>query len=147
MSSSNNNPKITPVITLTFYALIGSFAVIIATFFIPAFRNLIRPLFLIMITTFSLLGIILTSLTLKQKVKGSLKKFLILTGASAAGFMIFTFFHNGFYALAEISSEIRILNYLMQTFEVLFFLAAIFICPIGFLIGSIRSIVLFIRNR
>ncbi|GAH31023.1 unnamed protein product, partial [marine sediment metagenome] len=37
--------------------------------------------------------------------------------------------------------------YLMKAFEVIFFLTAIFACPIGFLVGVIGTIAMFNKKR
>jgi hypothetical protein len=89
---------------------------------------------------------VLIGLTLVQKVEGKLKKFLILTGASAAGFFICVLLHNIFYALEQITGHMAILSYLMKALEVIFFLIAIFACPIGFIIGAIGTIVMFSKK-
>ena len=62
-----------------------------------------------------------------------LKKFLILTGSSIAVFFISVFLHN-------------IISGLLGAEEPFFFVIAVFICPIAFLIGMIGSIVLFIKK-
>ena len=91
------------------------------------------------------------TLTLVQKVEGKLKKFLILTGASAAGFFVFVLlydiFSDIFCALDQITSHIAILSYLMEAFEVIFFFIATIACPIGFLVGAIGTIVMFNKKR
>lgn len=135
-------------LTIILWVLVGVFVVIVCTMFIPAFRGYINLLF-IMISgaLLLLLGRALIFLTLKQKVEGKLKKFLILTGASAGGYIIFSILHNLFYGLGEITSHITILSYLMRALEVIFFLIAIFACPIGFLVGAIGSIVLLVKER
>ena len=137
------------LIPATFYALIGVFLVILSMFFIPAVRELIKGplLFLSPLAIFSLLGAILIFLTIKDKVKGKLKKFLILTGASAAGFFVGILLHNFLYALAVIANHIIILKYIFEFLHVTFFIIAIFVCPPGFLIGVVGSIVLFIKKR
>jgi len=134
---------------VTFWILIVVFLVILAEFFIPAIRDLFRGfiLFLVPFIIFSLLGIVLVFLTVKGKIEGILKKFLILTGASAAGFFVSVFLHNAFYALALVVSHIMVLSFLMEILEIVFFFIAIFVCPIGFLIGTVGSIVLFIKKR
>jgi len=134
---------------LTFWALVVVFLLIISEFFIPAIRELFRGsfLFLLPLAVFSLLGILLLFLTLKQKVEGALKWFLILTGASAGGFFVFVFLHNAFYALNTIISHIIILNYLTEILHVIFFIIAVLICPLGFLIGLLGNIVLFIKRK
>ena len=137
------------LIPATLYALIGVFLVIISMFFIPAVGELIKGplLFLLPFFIFSLLGAALIFLTIKGKVKGKLKKFLILTGASAAGFFVSTLLHNFLYALAIITSHIVILKYIFEFLHATFFIIAIFVCPSGFLIGVVGSIVLFIKKR
>ena len=85
-------------------------------------------------------------LTLKGKVEGVLKKFLVLTGASSAGFFLSVFLHNAFYALAVVTNNIVVLKYLMVAFNITFFIIAIFVCPLGFLIGAVGSIILFIKS-
>ena len=129
----------------TFWVLMGMFIVILCQFFVPVFSELFRGslFFLSPILLFSLLGGLLIFLTRKEKVEGKLKKFLILTGASAAGFFIFVLLHNLFYAFGVIAGDIIVLRYLMEIFHATFFLVAIFVCPLGFLIGAIGSIVIF----
>jgi len=75
-----------------------------------------------------------------------MKKFLILMGASFAGFFVFVLLHNAFYALTIITSHITVLSRLMEAFHVTSFIIAVFICPIGFVVGAVGSIVLFIRR-
>jgi hypothetical protein len=135
-------------LTIIFYLLAAVFVLAISIIFIPAFRGFISGTFMIISgVILVILGSILIGLTLVQKVEGKLKKLLILTGASAAGFFVFVLLHNIFYALEQISSHIAILSYLMKAFEVIFFLIAIFACPIGFLIGVIGTIIMFKKKR
>ena len=136
------------VLRVTFYLLLAVFVLAISIIFIPAFRGFISGTFMILSgIILILLGGYLIALTLKQKVEGKLKKYLILNGASAAGFFVFAFLHNIFYGLAQITSHITVLSYLMKAFEVAFFLIAIFACPTGFLIGVIGTIVMFNKKR
>jgi len=134
---------------LIFWLLVGNFVVILSQFFIPAVSELFRGslLFLLPFAVFCLLGIVLLFLTLKQKVKRTLKWFLILTGGSAGGFFLFVFLHNAFYALNVITSHITILNYLTEAIHVAFFIIAVIVCPIGFLIGAVGTVVLFIKKN
>jgi len=136
------------VLTVMFYALVGAFVLVVSMFLIPAFREHINTAFVIISgIILVILGSILIGLTLVQKVEGKLKKFLMLTGTSAAGFFIFALLHNIFYGLEQVTSYITVLSYLMRAFEVIFFLIAIFACPIGFLIGVIGTIVMFNKKR
>jgi hypothetical protein len=135
-------------LTIIFYLLVVIFVLAISIIFIPAFRGFLSGTFMIISgVILVILGSVLIGLTLVQKVEGKLKKFLILTGASAAGFFVFVLLHNIFYALEQITSHIAILSYLMKAFEVIFFLIAIFACPIGFIIGVIGTIIMFKKKR
>ena len=136
------------VLRATFYLLVAIFVLAVSIILIPAFRGIVSGAFMIISSaTLVIFSSVLIGLTLVQKVEGKLKKFLMLTGASAAGFFIFALLHNIFYALGQITSHITILSYLMKAFEVIFFLIAIFACPIGFLIGAIGTIVMFNKKR
>ena len=136
-------------IILTFWALIGVFLLIISQFFIPVVRELFRGslIFLLPFIIFSLLGITLIFLTLKQKVRGALKRFLILTGVSATGFFTSIFLHNIFYGLGVITNQIPILGFVMEILHIAFFIIAIFVCPLGFVISVIGTIVVFIKKK
>jgi hypothetical protein len=78
---------------------------------------------------FSALGIVLLVITVRQKIKGSLKFFLLLSGSSAAGFIVFVVLHNVISGLFDIE-------------EAFFFILATIVCPLGFLVGVVGSIVL-----
>lgn len=136
------------ILTVMFYALVGIFVLAISIIFIPAFRGFVSGTFMIISgVILVILGSVLIGLTLVQKVEGKLKKFLMLTGASAAGFFVFALLHNIFYALEQITGHIAILSYLMKAFEVIFFLIAIFACPMGFLVGVIGTMAMFNKKR
>jgi len=113
-------------------ALVGNFVLILGQLFIPVVRDLFKksPFFLLPFATFFLLGAILILLTIKKKVKGKLKKFLLLTGVSSSGFFISVLLH----------------NFLLGALNAIFFIVAIFICPIGFLVGIVGSL-LFINKK
>ena len=131
-----------------FWALVVVFIVIVCLFLIPVFRDLLRGslLFLSPFVVFFLLGVALIFLTVKEKVGGMRKKFLILTGASAAGVFVSIFLHNAIYGLfihffgADFWDRIGLGD------EPVFFFMAILVCPIGFLVGAVGSIVLAIRR-
>ncbi len=125
-----------------FWLLFLSSLVVLAEFFVPAFRVLFRgsELFLAPLIIFSLLGLILLVLALKEKIGGKLKKFLVLTGASATGFFIFILLHNLVSGLLT-----ELFNSGIE--EPVFFILALIVCPIGFLVGLIGSLVLFIKRK
>ena len=116
----------------------------------PSFRALFTgsELFLIPMTVFSLAGVALLVLTIKEKLlEKPLKRFLLLAGSSAAGFFLSVILHNVFYALAVVTSQIAALNYLMVALHALFFIVAILVCPLGFLVGIIGTIVLLTKKK
>ena len=128
-----------------FWALVGVFIVIVCLFFIPPFRDLLAgsELFLLPFAVFFLLGITLIVLTLKEKVGGMLKKFFLLAGASSAGVFVSILLHGAVYAL--------FIYFFGEGFwnggdEPVFFIMAIIVCPLGFLVGAVGSIVLAIKN-
>jgi hypothetical protein len=96
--------------------------------------DLLPIIFLAAIVVFILLGVALLFLTVKTKVGGILKKFLLLTGASAVGLPVFVLLHNVISGLFDIE-------------EPVFFVMATLVCPIGFLVGAVGSVVLAIKNK
>jgi len=76
-------------------------------------------------------GIVLILVTVKRKVKGTLKKFQLLAGASAIGFPVFG-------VLLRVAYDI---DGLAQIFFALFFI----VCPLGLLVGVISSIMFRIK--
>ncbi len=133
----------------TFWTLVGVFILILGMFFLPVVGEIFKgPLFFLLpFIVFSVLGAALVILTLREKVKGKLKKFLILTGASAVGFFLFSVLHNFFYALEIITKDFALLSSLMGLLHGAFFLLAIPVCPIGFLIGAGGSVVLLLKKK
>lgn len=133
----------------TFYALIGVFIVIICIFFVPPVTEFVQGplLFLSPFIIFSLLGATLIFLTVKSKIKGKHRKLLILTGVSAAGFFVGIVLHNFLYALAIITSHIIILKYIFEFLHAVFFILAVVVCPLGYLIGTVGYITLFAKKR
>ena len=106
----------------------------------------IFPIIAVLGFIFLLLGITLIFLTIKQKIKGKLKIFLILMGVSAISPLVFSILHNFFYALGIIGENIFIIKNIMEILHVASFIIALLISPIGFLVGAIGVIVLFIRK-
>ena len=128
-----------------FWALVAVFIVIAGIFLIPVFRELVMgfPFIIISGVVFFLLGVALIVLTVKEKIGGILKKFLLLTGASSAGFIVSILLHNAIYGL--------FIHFFGADFwnggdEPVFFIMAIVVCPIGFLVGVVGSIVLAIKK-
>ena len=141
------NPKI---LKLVFWLLLGIFILLVSYFvFSSQFSDIDRllfPLVAVLGLIFLLLGITLIFLTIKQKIKGKLKIFLILTGVSAVSPLVFSILHNFFYALGIIGENIIVIKYIMEILHVASFIIALLVSPIGFLVGAIGVIVLFIRK-
>ena len=74
------------------------------------------------------------------------KYFFILLCASLVGFVVFVVLHNVFYALGQMAADIIVLGRLLEIFHVVSFLIAIFVCPAGFLIGVVGSVVAIITH-
>jgi hypothetical protein len=143
-------------ITAIFWALVGVFVAIQASapiikFLVPEAigRYILPPILFISWTAFFTLGLVLLISIVKRKAEepqGRLKKFLLLTGVFAVAFPVFTVLHNLVYGL--------FIYFFGQDFwertglsdePVFFFLTLI--AGLGFLIGAIGSIVLFIKRR
>lgn len=127
--------------TVTFWLLVivGIFLILQFTVFTDLISG---PMFLLPIAIFFILGGILTYFTFKEKVKGKLRIFYLLTGLSAFGFFACTILHNFFYALGILSENVPVLPYLMEILHVVFFLIGVIVCPLGFLVGLIGSLIL-----
>lgn len=131
-----------------FWLLVVISLFVIVQFFVPVVNEMLRgPIFLAPIIIFSLTGLVLLILTWKERAKNKLTKFLFLTGLSATGLFVFSFLHNAFYALNTVVGHITMLHYLTEWLHVLFFLISIPICPLGFLIGVIGSIVMLYKKK
>ena len=127
-----------------FWALVGVFITVASLIAIPAVREFLRgSLFIAAGALFLLLGAALIVFTVREKVGGMLKKFLILTGASSAGVVISVLLHNAIYGLFIYFFGADFWN---GGDEPVFFVMAVFICPIGFLVGAVGSIVLTIKS-
>ena len=133
----------------TFWILIVTFLLILVELFLPILGKFSRSplLFLLFFSVLFLLGILLILLTIKERMGKRLRKFLLLTGASATSFLAFIFLHNIFYGLGMIVKDISFLSYLVEIFHITFFLITVFVCPMGFLIGIVGSIIFFFKKK
>ena len=128
-------------ITTIFWALVGVFVVIVIdmpiSMLIPALKVYLLPLVFIAWVAFLVLGLALIVSIKKKKAEGPqglLKKFLLLTGASAVGYLPFILLHNAVYGLFGVE-------------EPFFFILAVFVCPLGFLVGAVGTIVLLKKRK
>jgi hypothetical protein len=120
-----------------FWAQFAVFVFIIVVMVSPAnpFGTSLHPGFIfIPWGVFFCLGAALLFLTLRQKVAGAERKFLLLTGAAGVGFLVSVLLHGLISGLFDVE-------------EAFFFVLATVICPLGFLVGAVGGIVLGVRNR
>jgi hypothetical protein len=121
-----------------FWATVAVFVVVLGTIFVG--MPLGAYLFFAILAVFLGLGVTLLVLAARAKLKKMLKAFLLLTGASAVGLPVFAVLHNAVYAL--------FIYFFGQGFwggigdEPVFFILAVIVSPIAFLVGAIGSIVL-----
>ena len=136
------------LIRAVFWGLVAAFIVVIGLFSIPTARELLMgSIFLVTSGAVLLsLGGVLIYLTLKEQMAGMLKKFLILTGVSAVGIPISVVLHNAIYGLLIYWFGADFWERIGLGDEPFFFVLAIIVCPIGFLAGTVGSIVQFVRS-
>ncbi len=135
-------------LTLTiFWALIFVFVWVMCLIIAPAVRDLARPFFKISVIVLVALGIALLIFAIKEKTGGRLKKFLILTGASAVGAFIFSILHNLVYGLFIYFFGQDFWDRIGLGDEPVFFFLALVACPIAFLVGAIGAIILLIKKK
>jgi hypothetical protein len=128
----------------TFWALVAVFVLSICLFVISAFWDWRSGLwFLSPFALFFLLGIALIIFSLRGSARGGLKKFFLLTGASAAGILVSIALHNLVYGLFEHFAGADFWN---GGDEFFFFTLAVIVCPLGFLVGLVGTIVLGVKK-
>ena len=129
-----NNPA--PLLSSLFWALVAIFIIVLG---VVLALNLDLPLrdygkyiFPAVLSVFLLLSIALLVVAIRERVRKILKVFLILTAASALG----------------IAVGVMLENFLTGTYgEGIFLVIGVIIAPIGFLVGLIGSIVLFMKRN
>jgi hypothetical protein len=130
------------LLTTIFYASIANYILVLSQIFIPTVSELFAGslLFLLPFFIFSLLGLTLIFLTVREKMTGRLKKSLILTGVSAFGILACSVLHNLTYAIG--------IYFFQKEFEEpVFFLLAVIILPVVFLFAAISSLYLLLKKK
>jgi len=95
---------------------------------------------------FSPLGLVQFFLAKKNIEDKKLKISLMVNGLSSFGVVVFAILHNLFYAFAQSIGEGTLFN-IFEFLEETFFIVAIVVCPILFLISSILSVVFYYKSR
>lgn len=136
------------IITL-FWALVANFLFIVSLFFIPAINKLFKGsiIFLVPFVIFFLLGLTLLVLVIRIKPKTTLAKFLLLTGISSTGVFVGIFLHNMIYGLFIYLFGQNFWDRIGTGDEPVFFLIALILCPLGFLVGVVGSMIVLAKQR
>jgi len=127
-----------------FYVLIGVFVLIVGFFVLPDPKRFLFLFAAVLAFIFLILGGVLVYLSLKSKADKKLKIFLVMTGGAAALFLTSVLLHNLFYGI--------MIYFFGQGYwgdgdEGFFFIIAIFVCPIVFLVGTIGSFVMLRKSK
>lgn len=134
-----------PSTEYVFLSLITVFILLVGYFFIPFSNEFKRSSFLILAflgISFLVLGVRLAIQSRKEK--GKLRFFLILTGLSAIFPLVGTLLHNLFYALAIKFPDF---SAIFEFLHGAFFILALIVAPILFLIGAIGSMILLPQKK
>ena len=141
------DPMVPRSLFIVFWTLVVAFVALILTVLFPDVLDFFRPVFLSLTAICFLLGLALLILALRWQERTLLRTFWILAGASTLGFALGSVLHNAFYALAMVTEQWAILSGAMNVLEVAFFLIAVLLCPVAFLVGTVGAIVLIVRSR
>ncbi|MBN1502170.1 hypothetical protein JW930_01380 [Candidatus Woesearchaeota archaeon] len=136
-------------IKIIFYVLVAIFLCLLAYFTIPGSINskhTMFPVIVVLAILFSILGGLLFFYTSKSKLRGALRKLILLTGASSAGFLVSIILHNIFSGLLILIFGPYFWTQIGLVDEPLFFIIALFICPLGFSIGAAGTIIHLVRK-
>ena len=130
-----------------FNALIILSILVMLNMFVPNIGRMTVPyVFILWILHFTAgVGLIIT--TYKEKISGKHKFYLLLSGFSSAGFLLGVVLHNLLYALGTITENQVILNKIINFFEVAFFLAATLVCPVGFIVGMVGTLIILKKSQ
>jgi len=127
--------------------MIAIFLAIVAFFVFQEFEDFLRRIFIYMAVLafiFLVLGIVLIVLAVKADIPRKLKIYLIMVGASAASFLTGVILHNLVYALMIVIFG--------EGFwgeggdEAFFFIVALIVAPLMFVVGVIGSVVGLIKK-
>jgi hypothetical protein len=137
-------PRALPIV---FGAMVLAFLVLAGGLQYDPLQDLIRPAFLpLMAITFAL-GVALLVLSIRWRAPSTLRTLWIVAGAGPVGFVVGSVLHNAFYAVETVTGQWAILHGAAQVLGVAFFLIAVLVCPIAFVVGTIGAIVALVLRR
>jgi hypothetical protein len=132
---------------VVFWVLVGCFVAVACVFLIPAAREAIANVFMaISGAALFFLGAALILLAVKRQPPATPRRFLILSGASAAGIPASVLLHNAIYGLLIHWFGHDFWDRIGLADEPVFFFLAILICPASFLVGAIGTVLLATRR-
>ena len=146
MALTNKDHRTLRWLIALFWFQVAAFVALLGSMLVPSFRALVRPAFLPLMGVYFILGLVLLVLCIRTRPLKRLRRFLILTGASSAGLTVFSALHNAFYGLAELASKWPVLKHAAGGLEVAFFVVAVCVCPIGYIVGVLGSTVALLRS-
>jgi hypothetical protein len=133
----NSDKYIWPV----FWAAMGIFILTIAAIAMPFIKPL-SQLVLVLEALLVILGIVLLILSIRSGLEKKLKVFLALAGAALAAMPVFILLHGLFYGLLIRIFGEGFWGSAANSDEPFFFIVAIVVCPLAYLVGAIGSICL-----
>jgi hypothetical protein len=77
----------------------------------------------------------------------SMKRFLLLAGMAAIGFIVFAVLHNVMHGVAKMATDVFLVESLLEGIGVLSFFLALFLCPPAVLTGLGGALFWSVRNR
>lgn len=128
-----------------FWTLVGVFVVIVIV--MQVLMGLPVLNFFVSAPLFFLLGLALIILAVRTETDRIFKRFLILTGSAAVGMSVSALLHNVVYGAfiqwfgADFWKRIGVGD------EPFFFIMAVVVCPVAYLVGVVGSIVLILRRK
>jgi hypothetical protein len=146
MAPAHKSQKTIRWLIALFWVQVAAFATLLSSMFAPFLQASVRPAFLPLVGVNSILGLALLTASIRAKPPKVLRRFLILTGASTAGFAVFGLLHNALYGLAEIAGNWNVLKQAAGALELVFFVITIFVCPVCFIVGVLGSTVVLART-
>ena len=146
MMAVSEIPQAPRALHVAFWILVAAFSALILTVLFPDVTGFFRPLFLTLVAVCLLLGLVLLILAVRWRARTLLRTFWILAGASTASAALGSVLHNVFYALAEVTENWAILHGAMEVLEVAFFVIAVLVCPVAFLVGTVGAIVRLVQR-
>jgi hypothetical protein len=107
----------------------------------------VSAFFQLCVLLFFALGLTLLILTARTKLDKIFKSFLLLTASSAVGVFAAILLHGVVYGLFILIFGEDFWERIGMSDEPFFFLMALFICPIAYLVGTVGNIVLILRRK